>query len=311
MSHARPVELLERLRETVVGQDEALESLILGLMARGHVLLEGASGIGKTLACRALAAAVQASFRRIAFTPDLQPSDIAGTRIFDPRNMTFATVRGPIFANIVLADEINRAPPKLQSALLEAMQEHQVTIVPETHPLPAPFLVLATMNSRDDEGTYALPGAQLDRFLFSVMLEFPGRRHERTIVERYGRADPARPEAANIDDVLRWQACTQEVFVHDAVLDYMVDIVMATRSAQNDPAAGIAGGAGPRATLALAAASRARAFLHGREYVLPDDVRAVALRVLRHRIAVTPSYAPSVPNATASAARIVASVPAP
>ncbi|HEV3087881.1 MAG TPA: AAA family ATPase, partial [Candidatus Elarobacter sp.] len=209
---ARPRDVLAALRETIVGQDEVVEALALALVAGGHVLLEGAPGVAKTLACRALAASVGGVFRRVQFTPDLLPSDIVGTRIFDQKTGEFATVLGPLFANVVLADEINRAPAKVQSALLEGMQERRATIGPQTHDLPAPFVVLATMNPYDTEGTYPLPLAQLDRFLAKVVVPYPSREEERTIVDRFGAGEPPlRANVASLDDVLRWQREAHEV----------------------------------------------------------------------------------------------------
>ena len=251
-------------------------------IAGGHVVLEGPPGLAKTLACKALAAAVGGTFKRVQFTPDLLPSDIVGTRIFDQHVGDFTTVRGPIFANVVLADEINRAPAKVQSALLECMQERQVTIGPQTYALPDPFLVTATMNPLDSDGTYALPLAQMDRFLVKIVVGYPSADEELGILARFGGAEPALAmDAATMDDVVRWRAEARAVFLESRLARYVVDLVRATR----EPHAYLDRGASPRATLALAAMARARAYADGRSFALPDDVRASAPAVLRHRLA--------------------------
>ncbi len=274
--------LLDALAETIVGQRATLEALLHATIAGGHVVLEGPPGLAKTLACRALAAAVGGSFKRVQFTPDLLPSDIVGTRIFDQRSGEFATSRGPIFANVVLADEINRAPAKVQSALLEAMQERQVTIGPQSFPLPDPFLVTATMNPLDSDGTYALPLAQMDRFLVNVLVDYPSAEEELGILERFGGAPPALPsDVASMADLVRWRADARAIFIEAKIARYVVALVHATRA----PHAYLDRGASPRATLALAALARARALCEGRSFVVPDDVRAAAPAVLRHRLA--------------------------
>jgi MoxR-like ATPase len=295
------------LERTVVGQREVVDALVMALLADGHVLLEGMPGVAKTLACRALAAAVGGAFKRIQFTPDLLPSDIVGTRVFDQRAGDFRTVRGPLFANIVLADEINRAPAKVQSALLEGMQERRATIGPDTLDFPRPFAVLATMNPYDADGTYALPLAQLDRFLLNVKVGYPGRDDERTIVERFSAA-PAEPErdVATLADVERWQRDVRAVHLSERVRDYAVDLARATRGARY-----VASGASPRAALALAILARARAYLDGRTFAVPDDVRELAPGVLRHRVAFEHRLAIDGGDADAVLAQIVASVPAP
>ena len=280
----QPRALLDALRQTIVGQDEVVESLVLALIADGHVLFEGPPGLAKTLACRCLAAALDGEFKRIQFTPDLLPADIVGTRIFDQREAAFTTVPGPVFANVVLADEINRAPAKVQSALLEAMQERQVTIGPQTYRLPNPFIVLATMNPLDADGTYPLPLAQLDRFLLKLRVGYPTMEQELAILERFavGDAQPVRG-AATLADVAAWRGQARTVHADSKIKRYIVEIVAASRSGH----AYIECGASPRATLALAFVARAKAFMDGRDFVLPDDVRGSAPMVLRHRIAFT------------------------
>jgi len=278
---ATPADVRAAIAATIVGQREVVDALVLALLADGHVLLEGMPGVAKTLACRALAAAVGGDFKRVQFTPDLLPSDIVGTRIYDQRLGEFRVVRGPLFANIVLADEINRAPAKVQSALLEGMQERRATIGPETFAFPRPFAVLATMNPFDADGTYALPLAQLDRFLLNVRVGYPSLDDERAIVARFAAAEavPLR-DVATLDDVARWQTEVRAVHLDDRVRDYAVELTRATRGARY-----VASGASPRGALALAILARALAYLDGRAFAVPDDVRALAPSVLRHRIA--------------------------
>lgn len=304
---AHPRALVDALHATIVGQQAIVEGMVLALIAGGHVLLEGAPGVAKTLACRALATALGGVFRRVQFTPDLLPSDVVGTRVFDQRSGDFSTVFGPLFANVVLADEINRAPAKVQSALLEGMQERRVTIGPATHDLPAPFVVLATMNPYDAEGTYPLPLAQLDRFLVKLVVAYPSREEERTIVDRFGAGEPPlRANVATLDDVARWQRGAHEVFVDAKVRDYAVELVRATRGAEL-----VAHGASPRAALALVALARARAFLEERAFATPDDVRDLAPAVLRHRLAYDDRIAIGGGDPEEVVRRIVAAVPAP
>jgi MoxR-like ATPase len=304
---ATPGDVRAALAQTIIGQREVIDALVLGLLADGHVLLEGMPGVAKTLACRALAAAVGGEFRRIQFTPDLLPSDIVGTRIYDQRLGEFRVVRGPLFANIVLADEINRAPAKVQSALLEGMQERRATIGPETLPFPRPFAVLATMNPFDADGTYALPLAQLDRFLLNVRVGYPSLADERAIVTRFA-ADDARPPSgiASLEDVARWQREVRDVHLDDRGRDYAVDVTRATRGARY-----VASGASPRAALALAILARARAYLDGRAFAVPDDVRELAPSVLRHRIAFDHRLDLDGGDPEAVLAGIIAGVPAP
>jgi MoxR-like ATPase len=301
-----PRALLDALHATIVGQDEVVEGIVLALVAGGHALLEGAPGVAKTLACRALAAAVSGVFRRVQFTPDLLPSDVVGTRIFDQKSSDFTTVLGPLFANVVLADEINRAPAKVQSALLEGMQERRVTIGPRTHDLPAPFVVLATMNPYDGEGTYPLPLAQLDRFLVKLVVAYPSREEEQLIVDRFGTGEPPlRSGVATLEDVSRWQHEAHRVFVDAKVRDYAIEIVRASREADL-----VAHGASPRAALALVALARARAYLEERAFAAPDDVRDLAPAVLRHRLAFDDRIAMT-GDPEEIVRQIVASVPAP
>jgi MoxR-like ATPase len=302
-----PRAVLDALHATIVGQDEVCEGLVLAVVAGGHVLLEGAPGVAKTLACRALAAAVGGVFRRVQFTPDLLPSDVTGTRIFDQKSGEFTTVLGPLFANVVLADEINRAPAKVQSALLEGMQERRATIGPQTHDLPTPFLVLATMNPYDAEGTYPLPHAQLDRFLTKLVVAYPSLEEERTIVDRFGAGEPPLlADVVTLDDVRRWQREAHAVFVDAKVRDYAVALVRASREADL-----VVHGASPRAALALVALARARAYLEGRAFATPDDVRDIAPSVLRHRLSYDDRIALGDRDPEEVVRRIVAAVRAP
>jgi MoxR-like ATPase len=308
MIATEPRALVGALTRTIIGQREVVESLVLALIADGHVLLEGPPGLAKTLACRALAAALDGEFKRVQFTPDLLPTDIVGTRVFDQREANFTTVLGPIFANVVLADEINRAPAKVQSALLEAMQERQVTIGPNTHTLPDPFMVLATMNPLDADGTYALPLAQLDRFLMKVRVDFPSHEEERAILDRFAveRTEPMRG-AATLADVIVWRERARSIYIEEAIKHYIVDLVSSTR-ARNGL---IEHGASPRASLALAFVSRAKALLAGRDFVLPDDVRAIAPLVLRHRIGFTHRLIVERADPEEVIAQLIGAVPAP
>ena len=285
-----------------------LEALLYATIAGGHVLLEGPPGLAKTLACRALASALGGSFKRIQFTPDLLPSDIVGTRVFDQRTGEFTTALGPIFANVLLADEINRAPAKVQSALLEGMQEHQVTIGPSSFALPEPFLVTATMNPLDSDGTYALPLAQMDRFLMKIVVAYPTVEEELAILERFGGAPPTMIEnVASMDDLLRWRDAARAIFVEPRIARYVVGVVHATRA----PHEFVDRGASPRATLALAAVARARALCAGRTFVVPDDVRDSAPAVLRHRVAFNYRTLTENVDPEAIVAALVAGVPVP
>jgi MoxR-like ATPase len=284
--------LREEVGNVIVGQRYLIDRLLVGLLANGHVLLEGVPGLAKTTAVKTLARAIHGSFRRIQFTPDLLPADLVGTLIYNPRDGGFTTKKGPIFAQIVLADEINRAPAKVQSALLEAMQEHQVTIGDETHALPEPFLVLATQNPIEQEGTYQLPEAQVDRFMLKLRVGYPSREEERQILDRmaFTHAEPAAKPVVTPDEILAARDLVDQIYVDDKIKDYVVSLVFATRepaAAGLDLAPLIQYGASPRATLALTLAAKANAFLNGRGYVTPQDVKTIGPDVLRHRIIVS------------------------
>jgi MoxR-like ATPase len=281
-------EIAAQVHRRVVGQDYMVERLLIGLLTGGHVLMEGLPGLAKTLAVRTLADSIHGTFARIQFTPDLLPADVVGTTIYNQRTGEFVPHRGPIFAHIVLADEVNRAPAKVQAALLEAMQERQVTIGGETYPLPRPFLVLATQNPIEQVGTYPLPEAQVDRFMLKVRVGYPTREEEKEILRRMGGEEiPVRP-VATPDDILQAREAIAALYLDDRIADYILDLVHATREPKKYGAAELAPlieyGASPRATLALAACSRAHAYLRGRGYVVPEDVKAIAPDVLRHRI---------------------------
>ena len=276
--------------QRVIGQTTMVDRLLIGLLTGGHVLLEGVPGLAKTLTVRSLADAMSLGFKRIQFTPDLLPADIIGTQIYNPRTQGFTTHQGPVFANIVLADEINRAPAKVQSALLEAMQERQVTIGDETFVLPKPFLVLATQNPIEQEGTYPLPEAQSDRFMLKVTVGYPTKDEELAILQLANRGAPPSQQVASLDDLARAREALGLVRMEEVVSRYIVELVHATRfpaEAGLDLARFVEFGASPRATLSLSAASRAHAFLEGRGYVTPDDVKAIGLDVLRHRVQLT------------------------
>ena len=282
---------LFEMKHVVVGQDRMLEGLLVGLLAGGHILLEGVPGIAKTLAVRTVATVVGGTFRRLQFTPDLMPADILGTRVWRPSTETFDIELGPIFGNVVLADEINRAPAKVQSALLEAMAERQVSIGGRSFALPEPFLVLATQNPIETDGVYHLPEAQRDRFLLKVELSHPNELEEMAILARMGARPPRARTLLSPDEVLQLQRITEQVFVHHAVAHYIVRLVMATREPHTYGVPAIAPlldyGVSPRGSLGLLAASRALALLRGRDYVLPTDVADIAPDVLSHRLVLT------------------------
>jgi len=282
-------DLKREIGKVIVGQDALIEKMLVALLADGHILIEGVPGLAKTLAVKTLAQAIHAQFQRIQFTPDLLPADITGTLIFNPKDGVFYPKRGPVFANFVLADEINRSPAKVQSALLEAMQERQVTIDEKTYPLPQPFMVLATQNPVEQEGTYPLPEAQVDRFMLKVMVTYPTKEEEKLILERMASHQKIELNTQVTPEmILKARSVTDAIYVDEKIKNYIVDLVFATR----DPkAAGlekltsfIAYGASPRATIFLTQAAKAYAFLNGRGYVTPEDIKAIGLDVLRHRV---------------------------
>ena len=285
--------LKEEVGRVLVGQDHMLSRLLIGLLTGGHILLEGLPGLAKTLTVRSLATAIDTGFSRIQFTPDMLPSDVIGTEVFNPRESTYVVRKGPIFSNLILADEINRAPAKVQAALLEAMQERQATIGLETFPLQEPFLVLATQNPIEQEGTYPLPEAQVDRFMLKVVVGYPTREEERKIVDRMasGQPIPQIRKVARPEDILAARSTVDKVWMDEKVRDYLVDVARATRSPAEFGVSGLDGmievGASPRASISLMKAAKAHAFLQSRGYVTPHDVKSVAMEVLRHRVILT------------------------
>ncbi len=288
---SRWVEPLQaEIGKVIIGQQYLVSRLIVGLLANGHVLLEGVPGLAKTLSVRTLAYAMKAQFSRIQFTPDLLPADVVGTLIYNPKDGVFVTRKGPVFANVVLADEINRAPAKVQSALLEAMQERQVTLGDETHILPKPFLVLATENPVDQEGTYPLPEAQVDRFMLKLKVGYPSPAEERLILDRMASTQPIADvnPVVSLEEIMEARKLVDQIYMSDAVRDYIVKIVFATRKPEGARLEKLKGliryGASPRATIALALAARAWAFLEGRAFVVPDDIKTIGPDVLRHRV---------------------------
>jgi len=280
--------LLKQIEKVIVGQNYMVERLMIGMLTGGHVLLEGVPGLAKTLTVSTLSKTIRASFQRIQFTPDLLPADLIGTMIYNQQTGEFVPKKGPIFAQIILADEINRAPAKVQSALLEAMQEHQVTIGNETYPLPAPFLVLATQNPIEQEGTYPLPEAQVDRFMLKLKVNYPSKTEEREILDRMTGESVIEPDAIlDPEQILRAQSIARQVYVDSKVRDYIVNIVFATREPKLyglDIGELIEYGASPRATIFLTTAAKAHAFIRGRGYVTPEDVKSIGMDVLRHRV---------------------------
>ena len=315
-------ELVKKIREEVgkviVGQERLIDRLVLALVTDGHILLEGVPGLAKTLSVNTLAKALGLEFKRVSFTPDLLPADVVGTLVYSPKTGEFAPKKGPVFTNLLLADEINRAPAKVQSALLESMQERQVTIGDETYRLPAPFLVLATQNPIEQEGTYPLPEAQVDRFMFKCLVETPSRSDERRIMERFAQGAKA-PEAETVatpESIASLRDTLKEVYCDEKVGDYILDIVFATREPEKVKGLEslkeqIQVGASPRATLALNKAARANALVNGRAYATPQDVKAVVYDVLRHRILLT--YEAEAENITSDKVidRILSVIPVP
>ncbi len=297
------VDLLSiEMGKVIVGQKQLVENLMIALLANGHILLEGMPGLAKTLAISTLSKAVNAKFNRIQFTPDLLPADVTGTLIYSQKNESFEIHKGPVFANFVLADEINRAPAKVQSALLEAMQERQVTLGDKTYDLPQPFLVMATQNPVEQEGTYPLPEAQLDRFMLKVLVDYPKKEEERLIIRMNNSGEFPQPNpVVNPDDIVRAREIVREVYMDEKIERYIVDLVYATRTPAEYGLKGLVNmisyGASPRASISLCAAAKAYAFIKRRGYVIPEDVRAVCPQVLRHRIGL--SYEAEAENLTA------------
>ncbi len=309
-------DVLGEIGRVIVGQQVLLERLLIGLLADGHLLLEGLPGLAKTLAVRTLAATIDCDCRRVQFTPDLLPADLIGTLIYNQRAGDFTVQKGPIFTNILLADEVNRAPAKVQSALLESMQERQVTIGGETHPLPDLFLVLATQNPLEHEGTYPLPEAQVDRFLFKLLVTYPTRSEEREIIDRMtDQAEPVSKVVIHPDRVLRAREIVRGLYVDGKIKEYILDLVAATRQPAQWSLADLADlvqfGASPRAGINLVKAAKAHAFLAGRAYVLPEDVKAMAHDTMRHRL--IPTYQAEADGVTSDQMldRILAAVPVP
>jgi len=310
-------QLKDEIAKVIVGQSYMIDRLLIALLADGHVLLEGVPGLAKTLAIKTLSEAIDVQFSRIQFTPDLLPADVTGTMIYNQKSEQFTVKKGPVFANFVLADEINRAPAKVQSALLEAMQERQITIGDTTYPLPNPFLVLATQNPIDQEGTYPLPEAQVDRFMLKVILGYPNKEEEKQII-RGNVVTGGLPSCVNVmkaEDISRARALVREVYLDEKIEQYIVDLVFATREPEKyglgflKPL--ISFGCSPRASINLALAGKAHAFLNGRAYVVPEDIRAVAPDVMRHRIGLTYEAEAEDMNATEILSRIISKVEVP
>ena len=306
--------LVTEVSRIIVGQKEAISFIQLAILSNGHILLEGVPGVAKTTMIKAVNKALGLSFSRIQFTPDLLPADVIGTLIYNPKTQEFSTKKGPIFANLVLADEINRAPAKVQSALLEAMQEQQVTIGSDTFAIELPFLVCATQNPLEQEGTYRLPEAQVDRFMFKLLINYPDKKQEREILEKKISVDDIN-QILTKNDIFEAQQLVSDVYIDDKIKDYIIDIVFATRDPQSyglkDIGKYIQYGVSPRATLALSQAAKAYAFLKGRHFVIPDDVKIVATAVMRHRLILT--YDAEAENVTPDVLiyKIISSIPTP
>jgi len=309
--------LIDEVGRLLVGQDEMIARLLIGLLTGGHVLLEGVPGLAKTLAVRSLSQAIHTGFSRIQFTPDMLPADVIGTEVFNPKDATYSIKKGPIFSNLILADEINRAPAKVQAALLESMQERQATIGSETLRLEEPFLVMATQNPIEQEGTYPLPEAQVDRFMLKVQVNYPSRDEERKVVDRMasGKAIPEVSQVAKPEDILEAREVVDKIWVDDKVRDYVVDVVRATRHPSESGVSGLDGmietGASPRASIYLMKAGKAHAFLEGRSYATPHDVKTLAPDVLRHRIILTYEAEAEGKSADDVIRRILDNVPVP
>ena len=308
-------QILYEVKRVVVGQDRFLERVMVALLAQGHLLVEGVPGLAKTLTVKTLAQVVQGQFRRIQFTPDLVPADLVGTRLYNQKSGEFSTALGPVFANLLLADEINRAPAKVQSALLEVMQEHQVTIAGTSHPVPTPFVVMATQNPIETEGTYPLPEAQVDRFMFKVLVDYPTEEEEFVIVQRVTGAAQAVTAVATTDQLASLQRLCREVYVDPALVQYAVKLVSATReparAGLKDQARLLSYGASPRATISLIEGARALALLRGRSYALPEDVGDLVHDVLRHRLVLSYEALSEGMSADALIDRFMAHVPLP
>ena len=274
--------LKKEINKVIIGQDYMVDRILIGLLTGGHILLEGVPGLAKSLTASTAAKAVGVDFKRIQFTPDLLPADIFGTEVYHQQTGEFIIKKGPIFTNFILADEINRSPAKVQSALLEAMQEKQVSIGDETYPLEMPFLVIATQNPLEQQGTYPLPEAQQDRFMLKLKIQYPDKNEEREIINRYARGEavPEVSPAASREDIFAMKKCVEEIYLDDKISNYVLDIVFKTR----EPSPYIACGASPRASINLIKAAKCRAFIEGRDYAVPDDIKAMAYDVLRHRI---------------------------
>lgn len=284
-------DIFNEVHKVIIGQDDLIKKIMVALLADGHILLEGFPGLAKTLTITTLAKTLDADFKRIQFTPDLLPADVVGTQIFNPKEGTFSVTQGPVFTNILLADEINRSPAKVQSALLEAMGERQVTIAKETFKLSAPFLTLATQNPIEQEGTYPLPEAQVDRFMMKVLIGYPDKKEERQILERMGKLKTSTEikQIASIDEILKMRELVDEIYISDELKDYIVDIVFSTRRGTFLPGLEnlIECGASPRATISLVLASKAFALIEGRDHVRSNDIKKLAYDVLRHRISIS------------------------
>ncbi len=284
-------EIYQEIGKVIVGQRYLIARLMIGMLCKGHILIEGVPGLAKTLAVKTLSDTIQTKFQRLQFTPDLLPADLVGTMIYNPRESNFFVKKGPVFANLILADEINRSPAKVQSALLEAMQEQQVTIGEETFKLPDPFLVLATQNPIEQEGTYPLPEAQVDRFMLKLNVTYPSKTEEREILDRMtGAVLATASQVITPQQILKAAEVVKSIYVDDKIKEYIVDLVFATRSPEDyqvDLSDMIAYGASPRATIFLTMAAKAHAFLQGRGYVTPEDIKAIGRDVLRHRVIVT------------------------
>jgi MoxR-like ATPase len=313
-----PAEVSERLeqalfeiRRVIAGQDQMLERVLVCLLAQGHLLIEGVPGLAKTLTIKTTADVLGGSFARVQFTPDLVPADLVGTRIYRPDQGTFDTELGPVFCNFLLADEINRAPAKVQSALLEVMQERQVTIAHTTYPVPEPFLVMATQNPIESEGTYPLPEAQVDRFMLKILIDYPAHDEELTIVQRQLVAPPELREALTLDELRALQRAVFDVYVDPSLVSYAVQLATATRKPLPELGEYIEFGASPRGPISITQASRALALIHGRDYVTTDDVRALAKDALRHRLVLSYQALAEGVSADSILDRILADVPAP